>query len=165
MDWRKTLERAGAQFSFRTLQLPSEDRGASVHLIWQGCEAGRQFHGLFGRLLSRLVHDGRLQRAIPSGRHAVCLACDPEQSVRQWQQRQQEQTTNAVAGLPSDCLPGEVIEVLRQMILHPDDGPQVWGSQLQARGLEVTLAQFRKVIEHYGLRRDAHNGVLLKGLA
>jgi hypothetical protein len=77
-------------------------------------------------LLSRLVQHGRLRRQVPRGRHVVYLSPEAEHGRRQWEQRQQDLRAAAVstaAALPAGCPAPLVIDVLRQMILTPDDGP------------------------------------------
>ena len=106
-------------------------------------------------LLCRLVHDGRLARHTLSGRQVVYLAGTPPQANRQRTQRQQLLAAPAVrgSGLPAGCSAGDVIEVLRQMIVAPDAGPDSWARQLQARGVHVTAGQVRQLLEHYALKK------------
>jgi hypothetical protein len=107
-------------------------------------------------LLSRLVQDGRLQREILRGRHVVYLHPEPAHSGQQWQQRQAELravAARAAKGLPARCPATLVIDVLRQMILAPEEGPEQWARQLQAQGRQVTAGQVRQVRDHYALKK------------
>jgi hypothetical protein len=111
-------------------------------------------------LLSRLVHNGRLQRQVLRGRQVVYLNSEPEQSRQQWEQRQTEFHAAAIKasqGLPAGCLAPLVIDVLRQMILAPQQEPEQWARQLQAQGRQVTAAQVRQVQEHYALKKKRRN--------
>jgi hypothetical protein len=105
-----------------------------------------------GNLLSLLVRDGRLQRNALRGRQVVYLACEPQQAGRQYERRQQLRLPHS-GGLPAGCSAGDVIEVLRQMIVEFDTGPDSWARQLQARGIEVTADQIRAIQEHYALKK------------
>lgn len=107
-------------------------------------------------LLSRLVQHGRLQRQSLPGRHVVYLSPDTERGRQQWEQRQQDLRTRAARtapGFPAGCSALLVIDVLRQMLLAPDDGPEQWARQLQTQGRPVTAAQVRQVQEHYALEK------------
>ena len=107
-------------------------------------------------LLSRLVQQGRLQRQILRGRHVVYLNPAAEQGRQQWEQRQQvlrEVAAQTARGLPAGCPAPVVIDVLRQMILAPDERPEQWARQLQTQGRQVTAGQVRQVREHYGLEK------------
>ena len=107
-------------------------------------------------LLSRLVQHGRLQRHVLRGRHVVYLSPAAEHGLQQWQQRQQDRRAAAAqttTGLPADCPASLVIDVLRQMILKPDDGPAQWARQLQRQGRQVTAGQVRQVQNHYALEK------------
>jgi hypothetical protein len=107
-------------------------------------------------LLSRLVRDGRLQRQRLPGRQVVYLSPEPQQGPRQWEQRQQQLRAVAAvtqAGLPAGCSAALVIDVLRQMILAPDDDPPSWARQLKAQGRPVTAKQVRRVQHHYALEK------------
>jgi hypothetical protein len=48
-----------------------------------------------------------------------------------------------------------VIEVLRQMILRPDDGPDLWAGQLQARGLDVAADEYERSSTMFTRLREA----------
>jgi hypothetical protein len=107
-------------------------------------------------LLSRLVREGRLQRQRLPGRQVVYLAPEPQQGRQQWEQRQQQLRAVAAAtqaGLPAGCSAALVIDVLRQMILAPDDDPESWARQLKAQGRPVTAKQVRHVQHHYALEK------------
>jgi hypothetical protein len=107
-------------------------------------------------LLSRLVQEGRLQRQILRGRQVVYLSPEAEDGGRQWEQRQQDvraAAARAATGLPAGCSVALVIDVLRQMILRGDAGPELWARQLQSQGRQVTAGQVRQVQEHYGLEK------------
>ena len=111
-------------------------------------------------LLSRLVQQGRLQRQLLRGRRVVYLNPAAERGRQQWEQRQQvlrEVAARTATGLPSGCPASVVIDVLRQMILTPDEGPEPWARQLQAHGRQVTAGQIRQVQEHYGLKKKRRN--------
>lgn len=111
-------------------------------------------------LLSRLVQHGQLQRQVLRGRQVVYLSPAAEPGRRQWEQRQQDLRAVAVRaaqGLPAGCSALRVIDVLRQMILAPDEGPEPWARQLQAQGRQVTAGQVRQVQEHYGLEKKRRN--------
>jgi hypothetical protein len=111
-------------------------------------------------LLSRLVQHGRLQRQILRGRQVVYLSPDAEHGRRQGEQRQQDLRAVAArtaTGLPAGCPAPLVIDVLRQMILTPDDGPEQWARQLQAQGRQVTAGQVRQVQDHYALEKKRRN--------
>jgi hypothetical protein len=111
-------------------------------------------------LLSRLVQHGRLQRQILRGRQVVYLNPEAEQGRQQWEQRQQDllaATGRTVIGLPAGCPASLVIDVLRQMILTPDDGPAQCARQLQSQGRQVTAGQVRQVQEHYALEKKRRN--------
>jgi hypothetical protein len=111
-------------------------------------------------LLSRLVQHGRLQRQILRGRQVVYLNPEAEHGRQQWEQRQQDLRAAAgrtVTGLPAGCPAPLVIDVLRQMILTPDDGAAQWARQLQSQGRQVTAGQVRQVQEHYALEKKRRN--------
>ena len=111
-------------------------------------------------LLSRLVQHGRLQPQVLRGRHVVYLSPEAEHRRQQWEQRQQDLRAVAVRaaqGLPAGCSALRVIDVLRQMILTPDAGPEHWARQLQSQGRQVTAGQVRQVQEHYGLEKKRRN--------
>jgi len=111
-------------------------------------------------LLSRLVQHGRLQRQVLRGRHVVYLSPEAEQGRQQWEQRQQDLRAVAArtaTGLPAGCPAPLVIDVLRQMILTPDDGPAQWARQLQTQGRQVTAGQVRQVQDHYALEKKRRN--------
>jgi hypothetical protein len=102
------------------------------------------------------VQQGRLQRQILRGRQVVYLSPEAEPSGRQWEQRQQEfraVAARAAQGLPPGCSATVVIDVLRQMILKPEAGPEPWARQLQSQGRQVTAGQVRQVQAHYGLEK------------
>jgi hypothetical protein len=104
-------------------------------------------------LLSRLVHDGRLQSVTLRGRQVVYVARPSEAADRQRQLRQAQLPPAAAGGLPPGCSAREVIAVLRQMILTPDDGPEQWARQLQAASPPLTAGQVVQVLDHYGLEK------------
>jgi hypothetical protein len=107
-------------------------------------------------LLSRLVQRGQLQRQVLRGRQVVYLHPEAELRRQQWEQRQQvlrEAATRTATGLPTGCPAPLVIDVLRQMLLRPDESPEQWARQLQAQGRQVTAGQVRHVQEHYGLEK------------
>jgi hypothetical protein len=107
-------------------------------------------------LLSRLVQHGRLKRQVLRGRHVVYLSPEAEQGRQQWEQRQQDfraVAARTATGLPAGCPAPLVIDVLRQMILTPDDGPAQWARQLQTQGRQVTAGQVRQVQDHYALEK------------
>lgn len=107
-------------------------------------------------LLSRLVQQGRLQRQVLRGRHVVYLQPEAEHGRQQWEQRQQvlrEVAARTATGFPAGCPAPLVVEVLRQMILTPDESPEQWARQLQTQGRQVTAGQVRQVQEHYGLKK------------
>ena len=111
-------------------------------------------------LLSRLVQQGRLQREVLRGRQVVYLNPAAEHGHRQWEQRQQDLRAVAAKtakGFPVGCSALLVIDVLRQMILTPDEGPEQWARQLQGQGRQVTAGQVRQVQEHYGLEKKRRN--------
>jgi len=111
-------------------------------------------------LLSRLVQQGRLQPQVLRGRQVVYLSPEAEHRRQQWEQRQQDLRAVAVRaaqGLPAGCSALRVIDVLRQMILTPDEGPEQWARQLQSQGRQVTAGQVRQVQEHYGLEKKRRN--------
>jgi hypothetical protein len=105
-------------------------------------------------LLSRLVQQGRLTPRTFRRRQVVYLAADLQQAERQYQRRQEIQA----AAQPQDRLPAglaveRVIQILRQMILTPETPPESLVRQLARRGVTVTAAEVRQVIEHYGLEK------------
>ena len=108
-------------------------------------------------LLSRLVQRDRLQCQRLQGRQVVYLAHEPKQGRQQLEQRQQRLRAAAATtqpGLPVDCSASLVIDVLRQMILAPDDGPEAWAQKLRTQGPPVTAKQVRHVQEHYALKKN-----------
>lgn len=105
-------------------------------------------------LVSRLVRDGFVQRERLAGRQAVYLARDAQLSIQQHQQRQelaQQAAAGGTADLPEGCSPTDVIEILRQMILTPDISPDQLARQLKGRGVRITAAKIRRVIDYYTL--------------
>lgn len=111
-------------------------------------------------LLSRLVQDGRLQRQIVQGRQVVYLNPEPGYGRQQWEQRQADlhaAAARAAKGLPAGCPALVVIDVLRQMILAPEEGPEQWARQLQSQGRQVTARQVRQVQDHYALEKKRPN--------
>ena len=123
-------------------------------------ELEERLHTPVANLLSRLVQHGRLQRHVLRGRHVVYLNPEPEHGRQQWQQRQQEPLAAAArttTGLPAGCPAPLVIDVLRQMIVKPDDGPAQWARQLQTQGRQVTAGQVRQVQDHYALKKKRRN--------
>jgi hypothetical protein len=131
-----------------------------VQLVEQapaGCTTRELAARLFvdvAHLLSRLVRERRLSEQALGGRHVVYLASDPQRARSQWQQRGQLPVA-AVAtgrvGLPAGVAAGRVIDILRQMIAAPDGRPDLWARQLKTRGVSVSEAEVRCVIEHYAL--------------
>jgi hypothetical protein len=88
------------------------------------------------------------------------LSADAQRGRQQWEQRQQDLRTVAAkiaTGLPAGCSASVVIEVLRQMIVRPDDGPDQWARQLRSQGRHVTAGQVRKIQEHYALEKKRQN--------
>lgn len=64
-------------------------------------------------------------------------------------------------GIPEKHKPAlVVIDVLRQMILAPDDGPEQWSRQLQSQGQLVTAGQVRQVVNHYALKKNGGSGLV-----
>lgn len=111
-------------------------------------------------LLSRLVKHGHLQRQVLRGRHVVYLSPEAERAHQQWEKRQQELRAvaeTAATGLPTGCTSSLVIDVLRQMILAPDKGPEQWARQLQRQGRPVTAGEVRQVQDHYALKKKRRN--------
>jgi hypothetical protein len=111
-------------------------------------------------LLCRLVQHGRLQRQRLQGRQVVYLACEPPHGRQQFEQRQQQLLALAEAtqpGLPAGCSAPLVIDVLRQMILAPEENPESWAQQLQAQGRPVTARQVCRVRDHYRLEKKRPN--------
>lgn len=111
-------------------------------------------------LLSRLVQDNRLQRQILQGRQVVYLNPEPGPGRQQWEQRQADlraAAASAARGLPAGCPAPLVIDVLRQMILAPEEGPEQWARQLQSQGRQVTAKQVREVWDHYALEKKRPN--------
>jgi hypothetical protein len=111
-------------------------------------------------LLSRLVQQGQLQRQLLRGRHVVYVHPQAPHGRRQWEQRQQDLRAGAVRpaqGLPAGCSALGVIDVLRQMLLAPEAGPEQWARHLQAQGQPLTAGQIRHVQEHYGLEKKRRN--------
>jgi hypothetical protein len=108
-----------------------------------------------GNLASRLVHEGLLQREILPGRQAVYLAADAKTRDRQQGIRRDLLQHQAVGAgeLPEECSPTEVIEILRQVIMARDAGPDQLARQLKNRGVHVTAGKVRRVIEHYALEK------------
>ena len=107
-------------------------------------------------LLSRLVRRGQLHREVLRGREVVYVSPDKERAHQQWERRQEELRTVAAKterGLPAGCPAPLVIDVLRQMILTPDDGPEQWARQLQTQGRQVTAGQIHRVRKHYALKK------------
>jgi hypothetical protein len=107
-------------------------------------------------VVSRLVSEGRVQRERLIGHQVVYLAGDPAVRTLQLQQRQQrlqEEAARGAAGLPSGCSATEVIEVLRAMIIRPDDKPDRLARRIQACGTHVTAAQVGRVLDHYALEK------------
>jgi hypothetical protein len=64
---------------------------------------------------------------------------------------------STASALPAGCQAPLVIDVLRQMILTPDDGPAQWARQLQTQGRQVTAGQVRQVQDHYALEKKRRN--------
>jgi hypothetical protein len=60
-------------------------------------------------------------------------------------------------GLPAGCSAPLVIDVLRQMILAPEENPESWAQQLQAQGRPVTARQVCRVRDHYRLEKKRPN--------
>ncbi len=108
-------------------------------------------------LLGRLSQQ-RLARQVLSGRQVVYLAAQPAQARRQFQQRQNRLAEAAAADelLPSGLTAGQVIPILRQMVLAPEAQPEPLARQLARRGVAVTAGQVRQVIEHYALEKKRH---------
>jgi len=90
----------------------------------------------------------------------VYLSPEAEHGRRQWEQRQQDlraMAASTASALPAGCPAPLVIDVLRQMILTPDDRPAQWARQLQSQGRQVTAGQVRQVQEHYALEKKRQN--------
>jgi hypothetical protein len=105
-------------------------------------------------LVSRLVGDGAVRRETISGRQAVYLAGDPEVRRGQHQQRRElleQQAASRTSELPKGCSPAEVIEVLRQMILTPEDSPEQMARGLKRCGVPITAGKVRRVADYYAL--------------
>ena len=124
---------------------------------WTVAELEELLQSKVANLVSRLVRDDALQRETFSGRQAVYMANDPEVRARQRQQRLEylrQQATSDAASLPEGCLPTDVIEVLRQMILAPQRSPEQLARRLKARDVDVTAGEVRRVIDYYGLKKN-----------
>jgi hypothetical protein len=104
-------------------------------------------------LLCRLVRDGRLGQQTLRGRQLVYLAGDPQRAERQYRQRQQQLEQTRGKELPEGCSPTEVIEVLRQMVLSPDDGPDRLARKLKRRGVRVTAGQVRQIMDYCAVEK------------
>jgi len=109
-------------------------------------------------LLSRLVHEGRLQSQTLHGRRAIYLVADPELAAAQKRQRE-ELTPSAApiaAHLPTGMAATEVIEVLREKILSPDFTPDQLARRLRDRRVSLTAGQVREVFDFYALEKKRH---------
>jgi hypothetical protein len=102
-------------------------------------------------LVARLVGEGRLGREALAGRRVVYVARGAKLGRRQYGRRQ-AMVREAAAARPSELPPGcsvtDVIEVLRQMIVTPQAGPEQLARTLQRRGVRVTAGEIRRVIDY-----------------
>ena len=107
-------------------------------------------------VVSRLVREGRVQRERIVGRQVVYLGADQGVRTLQLDQRHRqlhEEAARGAAELPWGCSATEVIEVLRAMILKPDDKSERLARRIQTRGIRITASQVRKVLDHYALEK------------
>ena len=107
-------------------------------------------------LVSRLVGAGRLAGERLLGHQVVYWAADPERQAFQREQRQQlrpERPARGPADLPAGYSTSEIITVLRQLILTPDDHPDRLARRLQARGVRITASQVGRVMDYYDLKK------------
>jgi hypothetical protein len=100
-----------------------------------------------------LARDGRLGRQTLRGRQLVYLARDPQQAKRQHQQRQQRLEQARGTELPEGCSAAEVIEVLRQMVISPEESPDQLARKLKSRDVRVTAGQVRQVMDYCALEK------------
>ena len=108
-----------------------------------------------GNVVSRLASQGQVERERLVGRHVVYLARAPEARTQQLElrRRQLQEGATAATELPAGCSTLDVIEILRAMILASDDDPARLARRLQARGIQITGGQVRRVLEYYGVEK------------
>ncbi len=127
---------------------------------WTVAELEEQLQTKVANLVSRLVRNGLLQREILSGRQAVYMASVPKLRAQQHQHRLEllrQRASGDAGGLPEGCLPTDVIEVLRQMILTPGKSSEQMARCLKARTVSVTAGWVHRVIDYYDLKKKRHS--------
>jgi hypothetical protein len=109
-------------------------------------------------LLSRLVHEGRLQSQTLHGRRVIYLVADPEVAAAQKRQREGLVLSAAPSAvqLPPEMAASEVIEVLREKILSPQFTPDQLARRLRDRRVSLTAGQVRQVFDFYALEKKRH---------
>ncbi len=98
--------------------------------------------------LTRLTHQGRLQRAKITGAMVYFVAAPARQ-----QQQLQRRETEAAAKRLVQPLPGphQVIALLVEIIRHPQQTPRQWARRLARRGIRLRIPEIQAVLDHYQL--------------
>jgi hypothetical protein len=83
----------------------------------------------------------------------VYLSAKPKRAARQWAARQQCVPPPA----PEELNPARIIDVLVDLIRHPDDESRAVSQRLRAGGHTVTPEQIEAIWAHYDLKKTAHS--------
>jgi hypothetical protein len=129
-------------------------RATVIHLV-EASPAGQTHEELQDVLhlrvhntLRLLVQAHQLQRKSFQDAY-VYLSAKPKQASRQWTQRQQL----ALPMAPAELNPARVIDVLVDLLRHPQDEPRAVARRLRAGGQAVTPEQIEAIWAHYHLKK------------
>lgn len=101
--------------------------------------------------LSKLHAEGKLSRE-KSGRAYLYVSCRPERA--QTQLRAHAQAPREAPGTePLPAEPRRVIAVLVEMLRGGSRHPRNVARRLRRRGVEISGAQVRRIVAHYGLQK------------
>jgi hypothetical protein len=136
---------------------------ATIVAVVSKAPAGLTVHELEERLqtkvanaVSCLASKGHVQRERIIGHQMIYLAGDLEIRTQQLEKRQKLLPQESASGkLPPGCSATEVIEVLRRMILTSDDDAERLARELQSIGTRIRASQVRRVLDYYGVKKNA----------
>ena len=132
-------------------------RATLVHLV-ETSPAGQTHEELQDVLLLRvhntlrlLVRARELQRRLFQDVY-VYLSAKPKPASRQWAERQKLAPPPA----PKDLHPARVIDILVDLLHHPEDEARAVCQRLRAGGHPVTPEQIETIWAHYHLKKTPH---------
>ena len=100
-------------------------------------------------ILSRLYHQGKLNREKVDGLY-VYLQTDKDVQGTQLSNRQADRTKSSQERLPE---PERIIAVLVELIQQVELQPQQLVRRLGRKGIKITLAEIRAILQHYQLTK------------